>query len=203
MQRTRRAGIAPATAAALGLALTACAGSPEPNPGAAPPPLLDVPTTVANVPGPLSERRLFGTGCDPIPPDLVADVADDPVTVAVTKLPMLTDFAAAIATADLAGGLSDLADPSASFTVFAPADAATAGAALTPDALAHHVLPRRFGIESLAEAGRVATVGGAPLSLSGQVGTLLVGEQGAQVLCGNIPTANATVFVIDEVLRPG
>jgi uncharacterized surface protein with fasciclin (FAS1) repeats len=24
----------------------------------------------------------------------------------------------------------------------------------------------------------------------------------ATVLCGNVPTANATVFVIDEVLRP-
>jgi uncharacterized surface protein with fasciclin (FAS1) repeats len=26
---------------------------------------------------------------------------------------------------------------------------------------------------------------------------------GAKVLCGNIPTGNATVFVIDKVLTPG
>jgi uncharacterized surface protein with fasciclin (FAS1) repeats len=26
---------------------------------------------------------------------------------------------------------------------------------------------------------------------------------GAKILCGNIPTKNATVFVIDQVLTPG
>ena len=29
-----------------------------------------------------------------------------------------------------------------------------------------------------------------------------VGDENAQVLCGNIPTANATVYVIDTVLMP-
>jgi uncharacterized surface protein with fasciclin (FAS1) repeats len=29
-----------------------------------------------------------------------------------------------------------------------------------------------------------------------------VGKEKAQVLCGNIPTANATVYVIDTVLMP-
>ena len=29
-----------------------------------------------------------------------------------------------------------------------------------------------------------------------------VGDEGAAVLCGNMPTANATVYVIDTVLMP-
>jgi uncharacterized surface protein with fasciclin (FAS1) repeats len=30
----------------------------------------------------------------------------------------------------------------------------------------------------------------------------LIGGQRARVLCGDIPTANATVFIIDQVLSP-
>ena len=47
-------------------------------------------------------------------------------------------------------------------------------------------------------AGGTVTIGGtpdAPTITDGQGNT-------AKVLCGNIPTSNATVFVIDRVLMP-
>ena len=42
---------------------------------------------------------------------------------------------------------------------------------------------------------------GGPVKIEGSGDTMTI--NGAKVLCGNIPTKNATVFVIDKVLTPG
>ena len=71
------------------------------------------------------------------------------------------------------------------------------------DILTYHVVPQRYDTAGLARAGTVTTVQGAPLTISGEPGSLVIDEQQpARVLCSNIPTANATVFVIDTVLMP-
>jgi uncharacterized surface protein with fasciclin (FAS1) repeats len=106
-------------------------------------------------------------------------------------------------------------------TVFAPSDAAfvqlrqsmgeQAYAALLADhdrldgLLSYHVTAKRMDAEQLVEAGKTTglaygdvTVGGTPEALQ------LTSTDGivAKVLCGNVQTANATVFVVDKVLLP-
>ena len=59
----------------------------------------------------------------------------------------------------------------------------------------------------LAALVLTATIGlaacGSDSDDSGSGEDFTVGSDGATVLCGNIPTDNATVYVIDSVLMPG
>jgi len=86
-------------------------------------------------------------------------------------------------------------------TVFAPADAAL-GATEPESILRLHVIGKRYDAKGLAVAGSV-------LSLDEAAGPVMIegfGENmtidGAKILCGNVPDGNATVFVIDKVLKP-
>ena len=54
--------------------------------------------------------------------------------------------------------------------------------------------------DRLVQAGTVQTLEGAKVNLGGTPSAPTV--NGAQVLCGNVPTKNATVFVISSVLTP-
>lgn len=64
-------------------------------------------------------------------------------------------------------------------------------------------MPERYDAEVLVEAGTVTTVQGDQLVLCGEPMEPAIDEQEqAAVPCGSIPTANATVFVIDQVLMP-
>lgn len=235
MRTIRR--LAVGTLAGLTLALSGCADEAVPGPDdpapapatTAPAPAPTAPTSTpsapptptgaAAAPGGDSDgdvSGVYGPGCDQVPAQgegSIPGMVDDPVLTAAANNPLLRDLATAV----YAAGLGDtLNDPEASYTVFAPADAAFD--ALTPSALqqlftdpqgaltgvlTYHVVPGRYDAEGLARAGSVPTVHGAPLTISGQPGSLVIDEQQrATVLCGNIQTANATVFVIDRVLMP-
>jgi uncharacterized surface protein with fasciclin (FAS1) repeats len=66
-----------------------------------------------------------------------------------------------------------------------------------------HVVAQREDRDMLARAGTVDTLAGSALQVKEEGDTLTVTDasgQTATVLCGNIPTSNATVFVIDKVL---
>ncbi|MCP2330187.1 fasciclin domain-containing protein [Actinoalloteichus caeruleus] len=160
---------------------------------------------------------VYGPGCDQVPtdpedPGSVEGMIDDPVGTAASNNPLLTNLTAAVE----AAGLGDtLNDTGASYTVFAPADPAFEAiredeltALLTdPDraddltgVLTYHVVPERLDADGVAEWGTLDTVQGGQLTVEGSGEDLTV--NGASVLCGNIPTANATVFVVDEVLMP-
>jgi uncharacterized surface protein with fasciclin (FAS1) repeats len=55
------------------------------------------------------------------------------------------------------------------------------------------------------EAGKLTELSGGDVTIGGTADapTVTDGEGNtANVLCGNIPTSNATVFVIDKVLMP-
>ena len=71
--------------------------------------------------------------------------------------------------------------------------------------LQYHVVGQRYDRDGLAQAGQVSPLPGGELKVantgSGMTVTDAAGNT-ANVLCGNIPTANATVFVIDKVLMP-
>ena len=51
-------------------------------------------------------------------------------------------------------------------------------------------------------AGNHETLNGDMIKVTGSDEDFTVGSEKATVLCGNIPTANATVYVIDTVLMP-
>ena len=46
------------------------------------------------------------------------------------------------------------------------------------------------------------TVNGAQLTVAQSGDTLVINDGAAAVLCADVPTANATVFLIDTVLMP-
>ncbi|HZA16534.1 MAG TPA: fasciclin domain-containing protein, partial [Pseudonocardiaceae bacterium] len=66
--------------------------------------------------------------------------------------------------------------------------------------LKYHVVPQRYDAAGLVQAGRVDTLQGGQVTIAGTAAAPTI--NGAQVLCGNIPTENATVFVIGQVLSP-
>ena len=66
--------------------------------------------------------------------------------------------------------------------------------------LTYHVLPERLTPEELA--GTHKTVSGYDLAIDGTGEDMAIGEASATVLCGNIATKNATLYIIDGVLMP-
>lgn len=205
--------------AAVTLALAGCGSSapsaapPAPTGGAA------APTTsaagTANTQRVTTISDIMGPACSKVPaegPGSAKGMVDDPVATAAGNNPLLTTLTKAVKAAGLVDTLND---PSASYTVFAPANAAfealppgtldqlLADKAKLTQILTYHVVPKRYDAAGLAEAGTVTTVEGSKLTITGEPGSLVIDQQEqASVLCGNIPTANATVFVIDTILMP-
>ena len=103
---------------------------------------------------------------------------------------------------DLAGLLraSALGDDNA----FAAVPKATMDAAmkdpkgLLTKVLTNHVVPGKLTPEMLA--GEHKTLGGGTIKVEGSGEDFTVGK--AKVICGNVQTANATVYIIDGVLLP-
>lgn len=211
-----------ALAAGLLLGLGAC-GADEPADDTAAP---DPTGEATAAPAPTSETEAappsdqpFGPGCGELFPaegeGSIAGVADDPVATALANVPAFSQVAAAVQAAALAEPLNSQQD----VTVLVPADQAFAAVpadqreALLADVprltqvLTQHVVQGRLVPAALA--GTHPTLNNDQLTVEGSgaqyavpaEGTL-VGEQPAQVLCGNVPTANATVYVVDQILAP-
>jgi uncharacterized surface protein with fasciclin (FAS1) repeats len=73
--------------------------------------------------------------------------------------------------------------------------------------LTHHVIDGRLGPDQLA--GEHTTLNGDTVTVEGSGEDFTVaaegtvtGEAPASVICGNVQTANATVYIIDQVLTP-
>lgn len=154
----------------------------------------------------------FGAACADVPTSgegSVEGMADDPVATAASNNPLLTTLVKAVTEAELGDTLND----QEAITVFAPTDEAfekvpaeTMDAAmkdpsgLLSDVLTAHVVGERLSPEDLAgeheslNPDQKITVEG-----SGEEFTVN-GE--AMVVCGNVQTANATVYLIDQVLLP-
>ncbi|MBB5841558.1 fasciclin domain-containing protein [Kribbella italica] len=96
------------------------------------------------------------------------------------------------------------------FTVFAPVDSAFAkipaatintlktDSALLTKILTYHVVPGQ--LDATAVVGKHATVEKQELTVTGSGQNLKVNN--ANVVCGGVKTANATVYLIDTVLMP-
>ncbi|MET0297202.1 MAG: fasciclin domain-containing protein [Microbacterium sp.] len=160
--------------------------------------------------------NLVGPGCaayaEQVPDGAgsVAGMAQDPVAVAASNNPILTTLTAAVS-----GQLNpevDLVDTlnGSEFTVFAPVDEAFAAidpatieslktdSATLTSILTYHVVPGQ--VEPADIVGTHTTVQGGDLEVTGSGDELMV--NGANVICGGVQTANATVYLIDSVLMP-
>lgn len=159
---------------------------------------------------------LVGPGCTnyaaahPTGPASVDGMAQDPVAVAASNNPELTTLTAA-----LSGKLNprvNLVDTlnNGQYTVFAPTDAAfnklppatidqlKTNAPMLSSILTYHVLQGQVSPAKIV--GTFKTLQGASVAVTGQGNTLKVNNAG--VVCGGVPTANATVYMIDTVLMP-
>jgi uncharacterized surface protein with fasciclin (FAS1) repeats len=143
----------------------------------------------------------------------VKGMAADPVAVAAGNNPLLKTL-----TATVSGKYNpkvNLVDTlnGGEFTVFAPVDAAFAklpkptlkllstpkGAKALQTVLTYHVVAGQMSPDEIA-GKTLKTVEGEKLKISGSADTLKA--QKANVICGGVKTANATVYLIDSVMMP-
>ena len=153
----------------------------------------------------------FGAGCAAVPESGAGSfdgMAMDPVATAASNNPALSTLVTAVTKAKLVDTLNGADD----ITVFAPTD--DAFAAMDADTLAaalddpkgllttvltYHVVAGRLSPEDLA--GTHETLEGDTLEVTGSGEDFTVNGDAA-VVCGNVQTANATVYLIDGVLSP-
>ncbi|WP_084435859.1 fasciclin domain-containing protein [Aldersonia kunmingensis] len=199
------------------LGLSACS-SDDSDSSADPTPASGMTSEMSSDTGMTAEpaANLVGPGCDeyaqavPTGAGSVEGMAQDPVAVAASNNPQLTTLTAAVS-----GQLNpqvNLVDTlnGGQFTVFAPVDAAfakidpatieslkTDSATLT-SILTYHVVPGQLAPDQVA--GQHPTAQGAQLTVTGSGDEMKVND--ANVICGGVKTANATVYLIDTVLMP-
>ncbi|GHH54360.1 fasciclin domain-containing protein [Lentzea cavernae] len=160
--------------------------------------------------------NLVGPGCAdyakqvPSGAGSVSGMAADPVAVAASNNPLLTTLVSAVSgklnpKVNLVSTLNG-----AEFTVFAPVDsafakidAATIETLKTDDALltkilTYHVVPGQITPDKIA--GDQKTVQTGTVKVTGSGNAIKVND--ANVICGGVKTANATVYLIDSVLMP-
>ena len=154
-----------------------------------------------------------GPACSAVPSDgegSLTGMADDPAATAASNNPELTTLVQAVTEA----GLVDTLNGEGPFTIFAPVNSAFAKipAADLQAVLAdkemlssiltlHVVAGEQLDSEALAEVDNVPTANGADITIDASGDSVMVNGQ-AEVVCANIPTANATVHLIDSVLMP-
>jgi uncharacterized surface protein with fasciclin (FAS1) repeats len=162
---------------------------------------------------PMAAAGPTGVACAAVPTEgegSVGGMADDPVGTAASNNPLLTTLVSAVD----AAGLVDTLNTGGPFTVFAPINTAFAkiptdtlnGVLADVDALTgiltYHVIPEQLSGADLVAGGTFTTVNGAELTVAQSGDTLVINDGAAAVLCADVPTANATVFLIDTVLMP-
>lgn len=198
----RRLGIA-AAALALGFGLTACSSDDSSDDASSEPTMSATPTDDMAADAP------FGSGCSAVPTagaGSVDSMATKPVATAASENPLLTTLVKAVGAADLV----DTLNSAEAITVFAPTDdafakipadqlnALLADKAQLTKVLTHHVVEGQLGPDEVA--GEHQTLNGDTITVEGSGEDFTVGD--ATVICGNVPTANAKVYVIDSVLMP-
>jgi uncharacterized surface protein with fasciclin (FAS1) repeats len=212
----RRRGVAAAIALAFPLSLAACGSSDTP---AADAPAASStmssstmsPSATSTTPMADASAAVFGAGCAQVPKDgkgSFNDMATDPVATAASNNPLLTTLVTAVG----AAGLGDTLNSTPDITVFAPVDSAFAK--LPPAALkaaladpkglltkilTNHVVKGKITPEMLA--GDHMTLQGGTLKVTGSGESFKVNGSN-NIICGNVPTANATVYIVDGVLLP-
>jgi uncharacterized surface protein with fasciclin (FAS1) repeats len=212
MRTTKGKTLAIAAIASLSLFTAACGSDEEPK--------TDTKTAAPSDDAMDPAADLVGAGCAdyakavPDGAGSVSGMAQDPVATAASNNPLLKTLTAAVS-----GKLNkdvNLVDTlnGGEFTVFAPVDEAFAklpketvktlgtpeGAETLTSVLTYHVIAGQLSPDKVA--GEHETVNGAKVTVEGSGDTITVGKDKANVICGGVKTANATVYLIDSVLMP-
>ena len=153
----------------------------------------------------------FGSGCASVPKSGAGSftgMSTAPVATAASANPVLSTLVTAVKQA----GLVDTLNSAKDITVFAPANsafakipAATLKSVLANKAeltkiLTYHVASGRYTPAMLATGKPIKTLEGGTVTPAGSGTSFTV--NGAHVVCGNVQTANATVYIIDTVMMP-
>jgi uncharacterized surface protein with fasciclin (FAS1) repeats len=172
------------------------------------------PSAMANDPA----TDLVGSGCagyasaNPDGGGSIKGMSQDLVAQAASNNPLLKTLVAAVSgklnpDVNLVSTLNG-----SEFTVFAPVDSAfakldaatvnslkdPANAATLTSILTYHVVPGQISADAID--GTQTTVNGATVNVTGSGDNIKVND--ANVICGGVHTANATVYLIDSVLMP-
>jgi uncharacterized surface protein with fasciclin (FAS1) repeats len=203
-----------AAAAVCTVSLSACGGGAAP--AAAPAPAAPSAAPMAPMAPSMapsgSAAGEFGAGCAAVPTDAsnpgsFAAMAKVPVATAASGNPVLSTLVTAVKKANLVDSLNS----AQGITVFAPANSAfdkipsnTLNGVLADNdqltkVLTYHVVPGRLSPDQLA--GTHKTLEGQDLMVAGS-GTAFTVNGNSSVVCGNVQTENATVYIVDTVLMP-
>jgi len=195
----------PVLAGALCLS-AACGGGTEATPAST----AAAPATQAPMSPAPAVAMPFGTACSAVPASgegSFTGMADDPVATAASNNPVLSTLVTAVKKA----GLVDTLNSAEDITVFAPTndafakipkdtlDKVLADKKTLTSILTYHVVAGRKTPADL-ENGSFTTLEGAKVTTTGSGENFTAG--GANVVCGDVPTRNATVYIIDTVLMP-
>ena len=153
----------------------------------------------------------FGPACSAVPKSGAGSftgMAAAPVATAASANPVLSTLVTAVKKA----GLVDTLNSASGITVFAPDNAAfaklpaaTLNSVLSNKSeltkiLTYHVVSGRYTPSQLAAGTPLKTLEGGTVSPALMGGTYQVNK--ADVVCGNVQTSNATVYIINTVLTP-
>lgn len=192
-------------ALALSLSLAACGGSDDDSSDSG----KDSGDTATD-----AGADTFGPGCKLIPKDGAGSfngMATEPVATAASANPLLTTLVTAVGEADL----GDTLNSAEAITVFAPTndafdkipkadlDAVLADKETLTTVLTNHVVEGQLAPDQVA--GMHKSLAGGDITVEGSGEEFTVSSANtptSAVLCGNIPTSNATVYVVDTVLMP-
>ena len=201
-------------AAGVAISAAACSSSGSSSSSAAAPassamPSSAMPSSSASAAG--ASATDFGSGCASVPSSGAGSftgMATAPVATAASANPVLSTLVAAVKQA----GLVDTLNSADGITVFAPDNSAfakipastlksvLANKAELTKILSYHVVSGRVTPAELASGKALKTLEGSTVKPAMMGTTYTV--NGATVVCGNVQTANATVYIIGTVLMP-
>ncbi|MEU1464851.1 fasciclin domain-containing protein [Streptomyces sp. NPDC005727] len=212
--RIRRTAVTLAAAAVLPLALSACSdgGSDSAKSDSAAKASASAGASDDGMGGSASAMdEPFGPACSSVPKSGAGSfdgMAKDPVATAASNNPALSTLVSAVKKAGLVDTLNNAQD----ITVFAPTndafkkipkatlDKVLADKAQLTKILTYHVVGRKLAPKDL-ENGSFPTLEKSKLATSGSGESYTVNDS-SKVVCGNVKTANANVYIVDTVLMP-
>ncbi|MFF8731558.1 fasciclin domain-containing protein [Streptomyces sp. NPDC015171] len=215
--RIRRTAGLLAAAAVLPLALTACSDASSDSSKADSADKASAPAAKSSddmggsTESASSMDQPFGPACSAVPKNGAGSfdgMAKDPVATAASNNPALSTLVSAVKKAGLVDTLNNAQD----ITVFAPTNdafkkipKATLDKVLNDKAqltkiLTYHVVGRKLTPKDLRN-GSFDTLEKSKVMTSGSGESYKVNDS-ANVVCGNVRTANANVYIIDTVLMP-
>jgi uncharacterized surface protein with fasciclin (FAS1) repeats len=200
--------------ASLALGVAACSSSSSSAPAASSSPSMSpsmASSPSASASSSASSMADFGPACTSVPKSGAGSftgMATAPVATAASANPVLSTLVTAVKKA----GLVDTLNSAPSITVFAPDNAAfakipsstldkvLASKTELTKLLTYHVASGRITPQQLASGKPIKTLEGGTVKPAMSGGTYTV--NGADVVCGDVQTANATVYIINTVMTP-